>query len=113
MVNETPSSGFIIGDDGQPLGHIDFDQLTLDATLLMYELAVTAGDNDATDRVAAKWVAAHNPDYYGYLCAAALSLTVRHVLAPTLDVTERLGVDLRIGLRRAATEAARDLGGGH
>lgn len=39
-----------------------------------------------------------------------LSLLVRHVLGPTLDVTDQLGVDLRRGLRDAAANAEANLG---
>lgn len=107
--NQMPAEAIIIGGDGLPVAHIDFDKLTSDATLLMYELCETAGDDAATDQVAVKWSSGHDPDYFGYLCASALSLTVRHVLAPTLDTCERLGVDLRVGLRKASAEAHRDL----
>ncbi|CAM3224668.1 hypothetical protein [Tsukamurella hominis] len=106
-----PAEFFIADEKGLPIGHIDVDKLQSDATLLMYDLAETAGDDEATDRVAEKWVTATDPQYYSYLAAAALSLTVRHVLAPSLDVAQRAGIDLRAGLRRAAAYARRDLGG--
>ncbi|MFA7511123.1 MAG: hypothetical protein WCZ29_11640 [Mycolicibacterium vanbaalenii] len=104
-----PPEAIIVGDDGLPIGHVNFDQLTADATLLMYDMAVTAGDDDATDKVAMKWAGAHEPDYFGYLCASALSLMTRHILGPTLDVTDRVGVDLRTGLKQASAAAHRDL----
>ncbi|MCB0931647.1 MAG: hypothetical protein KDB71_07075 [Mycobacterium sp.] len=106
-----PSEAYIVDDNGIPIGHIDFDKLTRDATLLMYEMAETAGDDAATDRVAIRWTnrADITPDYFGYLAATALSLTVRHVLAPTLDAVAAAGVDLRPGLRAAADDARRDL----
>lgn len=104
-----PSEAIIIGDDGLPVGHVDLDQLTSDATLLMYEMAAAAGDDAATDQVAIRWTSTHDPDYFGYLAATALSLMTRHILAPTLDTCERLGVDLRDGLRKASANAHRDL----
>lgn len=107
----TPSEAIIIGDDGLPQAHIDIDRLQTDATLLMYALCATAGDDGATTTVAAECAAKFDPDYFGYLCAAALTLSVRHVLAPTLDAAARLGVDLRPGLRSARDAAQRDLGG--
>lgn len=110
-MTEIPSEAIIVGDDGMPIAHINFDRLTSDATLLMYEMAASAGDNDATDQVGAKWASTNDPDYFGYLCAAALSLMVRNVLAPTLDVADQLGVDLRTGLQRANDHAHRTLEG--
>lgn len=109
---EIPAEAIIIGDDGMPVAHVDFDKLQSDATMLMYEMAASAGDDDATDQVGAKWAMTNNPDYFGYLCSAALSLMVRNILAPTLDVAAELGVDLRPGLKSACTDALRDLGGG-
>lgn len=108
---EIPTEAIIVGDDGLPLAHIDFDRLQADATMLMYEMAATAGDDDATDVIGAKWAMTNEPDYFGYLSAAALSLMVRNILAPTLDVAKELGVDLRPGLKRACESALSDLGG--
>lgn len=108
---EIPSEAIIVDGDGLPIAHIDFDKLQADATLFMYEYAATAGDDEATDRVGAKWASSNDPDYFGYLCSAALSLLVRNILAPTLDVAAELGVDLRPGLKSACADAVRDLGG--
>lgn len=106
-----PPEAIIVGDDGMPIGHVNFDQLTTDATLLMYEMACTAGDDTATDKVAIKWAGRHDPDYFGYLCASALSLMTRHILGPTLEVTDTVGVNLRAGLKQASADAHRDLAG--
>lgn len=106
-----PAEAFIVGADGLPIAHVDFDKLTTDATKLMYELAVTAGDDDATDAVARRWVSRLEPTYFGYVAAAALSLTVRNILGPTLDAAQAVGLDLRGGLKRATADALRDLGG--
>lgn len=111
MTTNAPSEAIIVDGDGLPVGHIDFDRLQSDATRLMYEMAASAGDDDATDRVGAKWAGTHDPDYFGYLCSAALSLMVRYILAPTLDVAAEIGVDLRPGLKKACDAALRDLGG--
>lgn len=108
---DIPSEAIIVDNDGLPIAHVNFDKLQADATLLMYEMAASAGNDDATDQVGAKWAGRNDPDHFGYLCAAALSLMVRNILAPTLDVAAELGVDLRPGLRSACTDAFRDLGG--
>ncbi len=110
-MSEIPSEAFVVDNDGLPMAHIDFDKLQSDAVRLMYEMAASAGDDDATDQACVKWVTATEPDYFGYLCTAALSLMVRNILAPTLDVAAELGVDLRPGLKRACDDALRDLGG--
>jgi hypothetical protein len=111
MTDQIPAEAIIVDDNGMPTGHINFDRLQSDATMLMYQMAATAGDNTATDRVGAQWAAAHEPDYFGYLCSAALSLMTRCILAPTLDAAAELGVDLRPGLRKSCDDALRDLGG--
>ncbi|WP_370332600.1 hypothetical protein [Mycolicibacterium hippocampi] len=108
---EIPAEAIIVDNDGMPIAHVDFDKLQSDATMLMYEMAASAGDDDATDQVGAKWAGSNDPDYFGYLCSAALSLMVRNILAPTLDVASEVGVDLRPGLKRACDDAVRDLGG--
>lgn len=107
--NKMPTDAFIVDADGIPTSHVDFDRLTTDATLLMYELAETAGDDDATDRVAIDWASRFDPDYFGYVAAAALSLTVRNILAPALDAAAAVGLNLRSGLKRATADAKRDL----
>ncbi|ODU14005.1 MAG: hypothetical protein ABS80_21270 [Pseudonocardia sp. SCN 72-51] len=109
MTHQMPAEAIIIGDDGLPVSYIDFDRLQADATMLMYEMAASAGDDKATDQVGAKWAGAHAPDYFGYLCSAALSLMTRNILAPTLDVAAELGVDLRPSMRKCCDDALRDL----
>jgi hypothetical protein len=95
----------------QPMIKVDnmtdnIDKLQSDATLLMYELAVTAGNDEATNRVARRWLTTTDLDYFAYLAAGALTSMVRNVLAPVLDVAERSSeVDLRAGLREAYANA--------
>lgn len=105
-----PAAALIVDDDGMPIAHVDFDRISTDATLFMYDLAATAGDDEATDRVSAEWVNRLGPATFGYVAAAALSLTVRNILGPTLDVCAAVGADLRPGLKSAAADARRDLG---
>ena len=108
--NTIPAEAIITGDDGIPVGHININQLQRDATLLMYAYAATAGDDDATDYVAAEWLERlGDPEYVGYVCASALSLMTRHVLGPVLDAAEQAGLDLRAGLLAARNAAFRDL----
>ena len=66
-------------------------------------------DDDALDKVVERWHSTRDPDEFGYLCAAALSLLVRCVLAPILDVADTAGIDLRTGLREAADNARNTL----
>lgn len=110
--HEMPAEAFIVDATGAPIAHMNFDRISTDATLLMYELAATAGDDEATDRVSTEWVTRLGPATFGYVAAAALSLTVRNILGPTLDVCAAVGADLRPGLKSAAADARRDLGAG-
>lgn len=105
-----PAEFFISDEQGVPIGHIDVDKLQSDATLLMYDMAASAGDDAATDRVAEKWVGRTDPQYFGYLSSAALSLLTRCILGPTLDACEAAGIRLRAGLIDARDNAHRTLG---
>ena len=104
-----PDLVVITDDNGQPSGIVDVDQLQGDATKFMYDLAEQAGDDDALDKVVERWHSTRDPDEFGYLCAATLSLLVRCVLAPILDATDTAGIDLRTGLREAADHARNTL----
>lgn len=106
-----PAEFFISDEQGMPIGHVNVDRLQSDAVLLMYELAETAGDDEATDRVSERWVARTDPQYFGYLSSAALSLLTRCILGPTLDACDAAGLRLRDGLKAASAAAHRDLGG--
>lgn len=108
--DDLPDDIIVTDEDGNAKAFVNVDRLQSDATRLMYAMAVTAGDDDATDKVGADWATQHDPDYFGYLSAAALSLLTRNILAPVLDVAEARGVDLRAGLREAAAAAEETLG---
>lgn len=84
-----PPDVILVDDDGQPISHIDLVRLTADARQLAYEMAATAGDDDATTQVCAKW--ASDPDYFGYLCIRALLVMTRSILAPALEAAA--GID--------------------
>ncbi|GAB36864.1 hypothetical protein [Gordonia otitidis] len=107
---QPPQQILVTGSDGNVESFIDVDKLQSDATRLMYQLAVTAGDDEATDEVSKRWVTAHDPDYFGFLAAAALSLMTRCILGPILEVTDEMGVNLRDGLDSAANNAESTLG---
>ena len=72
----------------------------------------TAGRDDETDAVATRWSSSHDPEYFGFVAAAALSFMTRHILGPTLDAAARVGLDLRPGLAESARNANATLGGG-
>jgi|YelNatPaOPRAMG01_1025707.scaffolds.fasta_scaffold130844_4 hypothetical protein len=103
--DNNPAEAIIVRDDGQPIGRINFDDLEANATLLMYAFADSAGDDDKTDEVAAQWLDRIGPGHFGYVAAAALALMTRNVLAPVLEVVERQGIDLRVGIREAYANA--------
>lgn len=83
-----PDHALIIGDDGLPLSVLDIDKMQSDSTRLMYQMAAAAGDRDELDRIGAEWAGSHDPDYFGYVAAGALSLMVRCVLEPVLEVLD-------------------------
>ena len=106
-----PAEFFVADEQGMPIGHVNVDRLQSDATLLMYDMAASAGDDDATDRVSVEWLSRHDPEYFGYIATAALSLTVRCILGPVLEACDAAGLHLRPGLLDARDNAHRTLGG--
>ncbi|QSM00085.1 hypothetical protein SEA_CASHLINE_46 [Gordonia phage Cashline] len=109
-MDSLPDRALVVDETGALTSVVDIEQLQADATRLMYAFAATAGDDEETDRVATKWASEHDPEYFGYLAAAALSFMTRLILAPTLDAAEAAGLDLRIGLLQAARNAEHTLG---
>ncbi|MBY6708480.1 hypothetical protein HQ308_16895 [Rhodococcus sp. BP-241] len=79
----------LVGENGVPTGFVDLDQITIDATVLMYQQAAVAGDDDAVDGVVHEFMAGRSADEIGYITAAALSLMTRHIVAPLLDVADQ------------------------
>jgi hypothetical protein len=112
MDSNFPDHVMVIGDKGEPSAVIDMTRLQSDATILMYRLAAVAGDDDAVDSEAETWLSSVSPDYAGYVSASALSLTVRCILAPLLEVLDRAvpGHDFRRALAEARDHAIRTLG---
>ena len=111
-MTNTPREAIIVDANGMPIGHMNIDQMHADACRLVYELAVTAGDDDATDTVSERWLTTtRDLDYFGYLTAAALPMMVRDILGPILDACDVAGIHLRPGLQAAAQDALRTLGG--
>ncbi|WP_152530449.1 hypothetical protein [Rhodococcus sp. JG-3] len=84
----------IMNEDGTPRGVADISRIQSDATILMYQYAAAAGNDEAVDAVAEEWVNRLDPDAMGYTSAAALSLLTRNVLAPMLDLFDQLLPDL-------------------
>ncbi len=101
----------ITDDNGTVKSVIDIPQLKNDALRLMYEMASTAGDDDATGEVAKRWAASNEPEYYAYLTALALSLMTSLVLAPALDCCEAAGARMRDAVKDAAASAEASHGG--
>lgn len=104
-MTENPSHAMIVNDDGTPRGVIDIDKMQADATILMYEMAAAAGDDDAVDAVAVEWVERLDADSMGYVSATALTLLARNVLAPILEVLDELAPALKL---RAKLAESRD-----
>ncbi|MGW5376231.1 hypothetical protein ACWESM_12365 [Nocardia sp. NPDC003999] len=112
----TPDRFLIVGDDGLPRSVVDLADMQAHSTRLMYQMAAVASDNDALDRIGTEWAEALDPDFFGYVAAGALSLMVRNVLDPLLQVLDTLspslGADLRAKLVESRDHAERTLGGG-
>ena len=68
-------------DDGTPAGMVDLDAIESAATVLAYRMA-----------------------------AAALRITIEHLLAPTLAVTDAAGIDLRTALHEGTRNAEHQAG---
>ncbi|MEV0711473.1 hypothetical protein [Nocardia aurea] len=106
----------VVNEDGTPRGVVDVAQIQSTATILMYEMASAAGNDDELDRIGIEWTETLDPDEFGYVSAAALSLLVRNVLAPVLQVLAELSPELEKDLRAKLVEsrdyAQATLGGG-
>lgn len=102
--------------NGMPSASVDLDRLDADATLLAYRLAVACDSSEAITDVLTHALDEHGP-IFGQVAAAALRNVVEGVLAPVLEVTDRLAdagylrADLRAGLADALANAEATLGG--
>lgn len=107
----------LVDDKGRPTGSVDLDRLEADATILAYRLAVACDSPAAVLDVLTDALTTHGP-IFGQVAACALRDVVEHVLAPVLEVTDRLAdvgylrADLRAGLVDALANAENALGGG-
>lgn len=88
----------ILDDSGVPSAAINVEQIRADVMSLVWHLAATAGDEDATDRVMTGFVDGHDVDYAGCVTTAALSVLVADVLAPAFAVCRAAGHDLQAAL---------------
>lgn len=102
-MDNLPNHAMIVGEDGMPKSVVDIGKMQSDATRLMYQMAAAAGDDAELDRIGTEWAMSHDPDYFGYIAAGALSLLVRNILEPTLQVIDE--VLPHIGLRAKITES--------
>ena len=110
-----PTTVLLTDDDGMPLGFIDPDQITAQATRLAYDVAEHAGDHELIADVLEAHLNEAGTEVFGYVSTAALRILAEHVLDPVLQVTDRLhstghlGHDLRAGLADAARNARESL----
>jgi hypothetical protein len=113
-MSPAPDSFMIVGDDGEPLAVVDSAKLSADATRLMYEMSAAAGDDAELDRIGTEWANEMHPDYFGYVCAGALSLMARCVLDPLLQVLDEVmpNAGFRAKLAESRDNAEDTLGGG-
>lgn len=110
-----PDNLVLTDDDGNAVGMINMPQLQSHATRLMYHMAASAGNDEETDRVGEEWALKFDsPQYFGWVCACALSLMTRHILGPALEVIDAQmpGNGLRAKLIDARDYADQTLGKG-
>ncbi|WP_051161330.1 hypothetical protein [Nocardia brevicatena] len=73
-----------------------------------------AGNDAELDRIGMEWTARLDPDDFGYTAAAALSLMVRNIVAPLLEVVDEAlpNIGIRAKLAESRDHAEATLGGG-
>lgn len=99
----------IVDDFGLPTAVADMGQIERDATLLAYRMAARCENPLAMNELACSEVVRIGEDGFGYVAAAALRILAEHILAPTLEVSRQLGVDLTPGLYAALQNAEHTL----
>ena len=99
---------YIVTDEaGAPISVVDMDQLQADAIAMAYDYAAASGDADRLDEISDRWLTLIGADGFGYVSARCARNLAESVIAPLLDVLDRLhGVgalnhDMRVGLAEA------------
>lgn len=92
----------IVGDNGEPLGVADIDQITTVGTELAFAMAAHCDDAAQLDRIVADYLARVGTASFGYVAACALRIMAEQILSPSLDVVATAGHDLRPGIRAIA-----------
>lgn len=95
----------VTDENGIPVSFFDKDQIDTDGVRFAFELAAACADENAVDQVVTKTIDRVGVDGFGYIAAAALSIMTKEILAPTLQVTDAVGVDLRTMLGKLAAGA--------
>lgn len=101
----------LTGDEGVPLGMIDVDLIQAEGTALSYALAAAAGDPVQLDEITAATLQRVGTDAFGYVVAVAARQLAEGVVAPLLEVLDRVREvgtvvpDLRAGLADARDHA--------
>lgn len=97
-------------DDGTPAGMVDLDAIESTATVLAYRMADACDDPARLDAITTQAITEQGSDGFGYVAAAALRITIEHLLAPTLAVTDAAGIDLRTALHEGTRNAEHQAG---
>ncbi|MGW3542048.1 hypothetical protein ACWDNI_16095 [Nocardia niigatensis] len=103
----------ITGADGMPRSMVDLARIQSDATRLMYAMAAASGNDAELDAVVEQWADSHDPDEFGYIAAGALSMLVRCIVEPMLQVIDEVlpAANFRGELIESRDHAERTLGG--
>lgn len=90
----------ITGDDGEPIGVADMDQVVTAGTQLAFKLAGARSEYEV-EGIQAAAVREHGKAF-GYVAASALGVVVREILHPTFEVCRAHGTDVQAGMRAIA-----------
>ena len=92
----------IVGDDGQPIGVANMDQITDHGTKYAFDLAANCADPQKARQIGADLLLEIGPDAFGYACANAVQVLATEILSPCLDVAAAAGQNLRPGITALA-----------
>lgn len=107
---ETTTQTVVVDEGGEPLAMVDMTKIDTEAVQLAQEMAAVCDDPAALERVQATCLARVGSREFGWVCAGAGRALAEYLLSPTLDAAAEVGLDLRPGLRRLASE--RETAGG-
>ena len=96
-----PRMHMLFGPDGMPSGMLNVDRITDAGTRLAFGLTAVSEDPAAVDVIIRMALERYGADEFAYVAASALSVVVRHVVAPCAEpVLAAAGRDIRADAAR-------------